>query len=142
MLVKPCREWEMWGCNCGTSVLGQTLPLARFCVAHALAQACDVCDDALRANAALLFACKVSASCAWASRARQGERIGENRLLSVRLTLICSPGQLRNKRSQLNAGFFCYRIALLYDEGFWPVRHRRILTQNALPIIEYVALEL
>jgi len=52
--------------GCG---IAKTLPLPRFFTACAPAQACAVFDDALRANAALLFACKVSAMRVWASRA-------------------------------------------------------------------------
>ena len=37
---------------------------------------------------------------------------------------------------------FVHRIAaLLHDEGFWSMRQRRVFAQEALPVIEYVALE-
>jgi len=48
--------------------IAKTLPLPRFFAACAGTQACAVCDDALRVNAARLFVCIVSAMCAGVAR--------------------------------------------------------------------------
>ena len=58
----------------GERGIAKHYPCPDFFAACAPAQACVVCDDALRANAALLFARKVSAMRVWASRARRNEQ--------------------------------------------------------------------
>jgi len=52
----------------GLAWYSQTLPLPRFFDAHASTLACAVFDDALRANAALLFTRMASAMRVLASR--------------------------------------------------------------------------
>ena len=66
-----------YAANRGIVWCGKTLPLPRFFDAHTGTLACAVFDDALRANAALLFTRMASAMRARVSRAWQGGEYGK-----------------------------------------------------------------